>query len=186
MLAINAVQILREQHDEDGLQLRSKEVPEGWRETWSSEDSRIWERVGSPIRTGGVVSTEDATVKVVDQSNSRVVLEVQEVGADGGEAVLSRLAWPGYTVSGSASIGEPLRDYLLRIDLPAGTQNETVVLEFRPPGWSLVVISLILSINGAIFWSVVASLRRKKRSSGPALSSANHAERLGGSGSSTS
>lgn len=162
LLALNAVQILRAGDDEYGVELRAKEVPDGWRETWSSDDSRIWERVGPPAVTGGVVSADNATVAVVEQSETRVVLDVENVGTGGGEAILSRLAWPGYSVTGDAALGQPLRGYLLRVDLPATSEKQTVVIEFRPPGWLVVITSLALGVLGASCWSVLHLWQRRR------------------------
>lgn len=163
LLSINAVQILRSGDDEFGTELRAKEVPVGWQQTWSSRNSRIWERVGTPAKTGDVVATEDASVVVLEQSDTRVEMRVDSTGPDGGAVTFSRLAWPGYSASGGAAIGQPLRGYLLRIDLPPTTESQSVIVEFRPPGWWIVVGSIVLSLIGLVSWSLV-HVRQRGRS----------------------
>lgn len=108
------------------------------------------------------MSADNATVAVVEQSETRVVLDVENVGTGGGEAILSRLAWPGYSVTGDAALGQPLRGYLLRVDLPATSEKQTVVIEFRPPGWLVVITSLALGVLGASCWSVLHLWQRRR------------------------
>jgi hypothetical protein len=163
LLSINAIQILRQVDDPSGVRLRAAVVPDGWRQTFSTANSRVWERAGEPTKTGEVVFSEDADVVVLDQTDRRLVMRVDSVGEDGGRVVLSRLAWPGYTVSEGATIGEPLRDYLLSVEVSPTAADQVIVVEFQPPGWVLVVSSIVISIIGAVVWSLLHERGRRRR-----------------------
>ena len=68
--------------------------------------------------------------------------------ATGGKVVLSRIPWPGYTVD-EATLGRPLADVLLTVDIPAEAQGQVVTLHWSPPGWHLELLTLWLAIGAA-------------------------------------
>jgi hypothetical protein len=93
-----------------------------------------------------------------------VRLRVDDVPDGGGTVVLSRLAWPGYTVDG-ARLVDPLGDQLIRIHIEPEASGDEVVLHFSPPGWAFQLACLFLAVALAISWSVASWLvgRRKRR-----------------------
>jgi hypothetical protein len=99
---------------------------------------------------------------MVEESKRTVRLHVDSTAADGGSVVLSRLAWPGYTVDGG-TLADPLRDYLLRVDLPAGSTGTDVVVSFSPPGWTVELGALVVSVAGAVLWGAAAGLGTRRR-----------------------
>jgi hypothetical protein len=99
----------------------------------------------------------------VSETSREVRIRVDGMEESPGKAVLSRLAWPGYKADG-ASVSAPLRGYLLAVDIPAGSVGKTLTISFEPPGWPVVVVSIILSIGVAAAWTVAElTLSRRRR-----------------------
>ncbi|MGE2847409.1 hypothetical protein ACQGFI_30945 [Rhodococcus sp. 2.95] len=86
---------------------------------------------GQPGRVSATVNA-DAQSEYMSVKNERV--RVSSPG--GGSVVFARLAWPGYTATLD---GEPiptkgLGGTYLYVDLPPGTDNAELVINFRSPG----------------------------------------------------
>ena len=86
---------------------------------------------------------------------------VDSVYGDHASVVLSRLAWPGYRVSG-ARLGHPLGGHLVRVRITGADVGKTIVVTFRPPGWRLELASLAAALALGVGWSVVEWLRRRR------------------------
>jgi hypothetical protein len=129
---------------------------------WSVASDEIYTTVfvrDSPVATAGGVawSSEGTSVEILEQDDARLELRVGAVGSDGA-VVLSRLAWPGYTVDG-ATFADETRGYLLTIDLRDARPGDVVVVEFRPPGWWLEVACLALALILLVGWPIAHSFR---------------------------
>ena len=92
---------------------------------------------------------------------------MDQVPAEGGVVVLSRLAWPGYAARG-ATLADPTDGYLLTLDVPPGSAGRQVLVDFDPPGWHAEVASLGLGVLGGLGWSAVLAARRRRRVSAAA------------------
>jgi hypothetical protein len=102
----------------------------------------------------------------VSNSSSQVTFKVDEVPASGGTVTLGRIAWPGYTADG-ATIVDPLRGYLLTVNVAPDMAGKTVTVSFQPPGWTLEIASLAAALLLGAAWSVVHALRGRRRSGSP-------------------
>jgi len=89
-----------------------------------------------------------------------VTFTVDAVAADDPEIVLSRLAYPGYRVDG-AEQGEPREGFLLTADL-SGAEGSTVTIDFRPPGWPVILPAGVLAVALGVGWSLFAVIRRRR------------------------
>lgn len=158
-MALNTVIVIKGEGLED-----EPEVPPGWR---LEERQFTWvlHRVDAVAAAGGVarVSGETAVTTLAADETS-VVLRVDDVGDAGGDVVFSRLAWPGYTVSGGGRLGDPERGFLLTIEVTPSDIGSTVTLTFRPPGWGFELTAIALAGVVASLWSAIwAWSRRRER-----------------------
>jgi hypothetical protein len=138
-------------------------VPDGWRVT--DEGKYVWtmERVEQMPPAGGVVWTDAGTdVEVLNQTDSSVTFRIDAVGSDG-EVVLSRLAWPGYTVDG-AELSSPLRGYLLAVNVTGVSPGGVVTVNFRPPGFVLEVGAASAAVILGVGWTILHTVRSRRRS----------------------
>lgn len=136
LLSIDVVQVLASD-EHPARTLASLPVPTGWSRAEASNQSVTWVRDGSTGSAGGVVHVSSG-VEVIGYASepNGVTVHLGAVPADGGQVVFSRLAWPGYTATG-ATLGQPLRGYLLTIDIPAEAAHTAVSVTFQPPGWTV-------------------------------------------------
>ena len=123
--------------------------------TWRVARNAPVEGAGGVVWTGE--GTEAETTSVTDTS---ATIRVDRVGSDS-RVVLSRLDYPGYGVDG-ARIADPVRDYLLTIDVGSVSPGSTVTVTFRPPGFVLEVVAAAVAILLMIGWSVLRLLERRK------------------------
>jgi hypothetical protein len=149
-----------------------KQPPAGWHVAARNPITVTWVRDQPRPTAGGVVWTSPGLqVRESSTSNLGTSFVVEHVPAKGGTAVLSRLAWPGYRVSG-ASLSQPLAGTLLTVKIPAEAAGRSVSVTFRPPGWGLEVASLIGAAGillVALFVELVAAVSqlRNKRMTYP-------------------
>lgn len=158
-LALNTVVVVKGPGLED-----LGEAPTGWsmreREyTWLLTRDEPVEEAGGIARIDG-----DASVREVSRDDLGVTFEVEDVSDGGARVVFSRLAWPGYTVSG-AELGEPDRDFLLTVDLTAGDIGSTVTVSFRPPGWGIEVAAAVAALLIGLSWTMLEIVVRRRRAS---------------------
>ncbi|MET4588883.1 hypothetical protein [Arthrobacter sp. 754] len=162
LLSIDTVQLLR---DPDPLSdgAFNASPPVGWREASRSVDTATWVRDQPLLNTGQLVWSSDGTaLSLVSESNQEVVLRVDRMGDAAGKAVLSRLAWPGYDADGAA-ITAPHRGYLLAMDIPAGSAGKIITVRFEPPGWPVVVGSIVLALGVSAAWTLAELFLRRGR-----------------------
>ncbi|MGN7704479.1 hypothetical protein [Cellulosimicrobium sp. 22601] len=166
LLSVNAVQVLaRPGAPKEGQAdpYENASPPVGWTEVTRDETSAVWVREEPVAGAGGVVWSDPGIVLSSVETDSRSVsFQVDEVPADGGQVVLSRLDWPGYDVVG-ATQGESLRGYLLTIDVPAASEGKTVSVTFTPPAWNACLAALAIALVGATAWGVTSAVTRRRR-----------------------
>jgi hypothetical protein len=75
--------------------------------------------------------------------------------------VLSRLDYPGYSISGAAKV-DPARGWLLTVDVSDASPGDTVVVTFRPPGFALIIAALVLAGVLAVVWPLLRTRRRRR------------------------
>lgn len=162
-LHLNAVIVIRGEGVES-----APEAPSGWTMA-AREFTWLYTRDTPTDRAGGVTRTSDGvSVTPVSTSDTEVSFRVDEVPSDGGDVVLSRLAWPGYSVSG-ATLSDPARGYLVNVSVSPESIGETVTVSFRPPGWTLEIAAAGFAALVAAFMigEVYVGRRRRKRETPP-------------------
>ena len=102
----------------------------------------------------------------VAQDSGKATFRVDALPASGGKAVLSRLNWPGYSTQG-ASLDDPLRGYLVQLDLNGSSVGSVITVEFQPPGWVAVVASMISALLLMIAWLTFHLWRHPRRRESP-------------------
>lgn len=147
--------------------MRWRTPPAGWHLADRNPVALTWVRDHPSAPAGGVSWASPGTsVQTVAEGPLGVTLRVTGVPAGGGSVVLSRIAYPGYTVSGpaSADLAAPLNGYLLRVSIPANATGRTVTVTYRPPGWHVELASAGLGAALAVVWSGLWLARRRRRS----------------------
>lgn len=158
-LSLDTIQMIKSSYQTDVWSA----PPAGWRLAEDGTYTATWVRERPVGPAGGAVWTTGGTVvREVSRAADRVVLRVEEVPAEGGRVALSRLAWPGYRVSGG-SVAEPVDGYLLAVDVPAGSAGQDVEITFRPPGWAVEVGALVAAGLLAVLAGVLHLLLRRRR-----------------------
>jgi hypothetical protein len=171
LLSIDTIQLLRDP-DPRSIEAFNGGPPAGWHEAGRSPDSVVWVRNQPLLNTGQIVWTSEGTgLSLVSESSREIVFRVDRMSDVAGRVVFSRLAWPGYDADG-ASIGAPLRGYLLEADIPADSVGDIVTLRFDPPGWPTVIGSIVLAAGIGVGWSAVELVLLRRRRPRAASSSA--------------
>lgn len=144
-------------------------APAGWRETvrtpkvvvlqhdspYPWPDSRLsWVSPGTTVAGASGTTTQET-------------VELSEVRAGATRLAFARLGWPGYTAEMN---GQPVevsrsRAGLLTVRLPAGTQPGTLVVRFRPPGFTVGLLLAALGLLGAAALAAWPGLRRRRSES---------------------
>lgn len=134
--------------------------PAGWSVSETTPYTVVWRRDTRLPTAGGVVAaSEGLRVEQTTGAAREVALRVDSVGAEGGTVTLSRLAWPGYTVSGG-ELADPLDDILVRVTVPAGSAGSTITVRWEPPGWKVEVAAWSTAVVGGVLWVLLAWLVR--------------------------
>jgi hypothetical protein len=162
LLSIDTIQLLRDP-DPRSIAAFNGGPPAGWHEAGRSPDSVVWVRNQPLLNTGQIVWTSEGTgLSLVSESSREIVFRVDRMSDVPGRVVFSRLAWPGYDADG-ASIGAPLRGYLLEADIPADSVGDIVTIRFDPPGWPAVIGSIVLAAGIGVGWSAVELVLLRRR-----------------------
>ncbi|MCI9889625.1 hypothetical protein JT358_14335 [Micrococcales bacterium 31B] len=159
----------------DSILIDKAEVPQAEYESpmpgWSvaTQDARVilWTR-DTPVGAAGGVVWADRDLQYSNSSISdrETVVKIGTVPEGGARLVLSRLAWPGYTVQGDATLQTPTNGYLVTVQVPETAAGTTLTVRWDPPRWNLlqgaggaaVLLSLLLIVGSAIL-----SSRRKAK-----------------------
>ena len=159
LLSLDAVQVL----GTDASTVASP--PAGWHVQSTTPDSALWVRNTPVPSVGGIVWTSSGVTVhelSLSRSDTQVRFSVSAVPSSGGRVVLSRLAWPGYTVRG-ATEGSPLRGYLLQVDLAPSAVGTTVTVQFAPPAWTLSKVLVLGAPVATLLWMCVELIIRRRR-----------------------
>lgn len=148
---------------------RLDQPPAGWTIVAQSRWSVTWVRDHPVPGAGGVVWTSSG-VRVDQQhvGDQSVRFRVASVPAGGGTVIFSRLAWPGYAVSG-ASLASPTDKFLVTVHLAPSSAGRTVTLDWNPPGWGIEVAAWWLAVLGGLAWSLAMGVRGWRRRRVPAI-----------------
>jgi hypothetical protein len=165
LLSIDSVQLIRDTADEGVSRLQSVPVPEGWHVAETTDNTLLWVRDTPHLNTGGVVwQSSGVQLSTVSADSRGVVLKVDAVPDSGGTAVLSRLDWPGYEAHG-AELADPLRGYLLHLEVDGGSIGKEISIEFLPPAWPVVVGGIIAALILIFGWLVADTFHRLRNRS---------------------
>lgn len=163
LLSIDSVQLIRELNDAGTSKISAVAVPEGWHVAETTENTVLWVRNNPHLDTGNVVwQSTGVQLTTVSMSSQKVVLRVDSLPQGDASAVLSRLDWPGYSVQG-AQLADPLRGYLFKLDLSESSVGTEVTIEFQPPGWPFVIISMVAALTMICGWLLMEAWRRLRR-----------------------
>lgn len=174
LLRVDTVQIVRDAADATGSELAKAAPPSGWSVASRTPDTVMWTR-DAPLGSVGapVYASEGTKIEPVSNSSTQVTFKVNEVPASGGNVTLGRIAWPGYTADG-ATVGDPLRGYLLTVNVAPDMAGKTVTVSFQPPGWNVELTSLAAALLLGAAWSLVHSLRSRRRTDSTTQPTALH------------
>lgn len=140
-------------------------IPDGWHLAEEGTHTWLLQRDEALPDAGGVSWTgEGISVTVTHRTDTAVTFTVDDVGADP-RVVFSRLHYPGYSVSG-ASFADPLRGYLLTVDVSDVEPGQEVTVRFLPPPFPVLVASFVLALIVAGAWLAVRSRVRRRVSAG--------------------
>ena len=145
LLSTDTIQILA-----DGRwsieEIEAKEPPQGWHVAESDERSVTWVRDAETPPAGSAVWASDGTTFTQGpESDLSSTVHIDSVGPEGGTIVFSRLDWPGYTASGATISEDPVRGYLLTVDVPPDAAGTDVTVTFRPPAWRAILAAMALA-----------------------------------------
>lgn len=153
----------------DFPEARLASPPRGWRVASSTKNAVMWVR-DRPVPTAGGVVWSSPGVSVTELSNDdRGASFRLNATTSGGKVVLSRLAWPGYEVSGAFET-DRTDGYLLTIDVSQASAGDLVTVRYSPPGWAFERLSLVAALLLATMWPMGQAWRRRRRRSAVAAS----------------
>lgn len=174
-LHIDNVQILKESFNKPQVGMASNnyvsrdeeveipKVPAGWHVAAETEGTILWSRDVPLGPAGGVTWTRPGTqLSEVSRDETKVVLKVEEVPAEGGRAALSRLPWPGYSIDGAQFTNRPVGGYLLGLAIPADAKGKLITISFEPPGWRIGIALWAIAVAGMLIWSLTTLVRRRR------------------------
>jgi hypothetical protein len=137
--------------------------PVGWHVSQRAAHSEVWTRDIPVASAGGVVWASPGTrVTVLDEDKRNVRLRIDATGPNGGKVTFSRLAWPGYSING-ATKADPMRDYLLTVDVAADSAGNELSVSFSPPGWHAEIAAIIAAVLIALGWGGTEGVRALDR-----------------------
>lgn len=137
------------------------QLPEGWRLAKEGEYTWLIVRDEPLPSAGGVVWSSPGTeVSVVEQSDTAVTFVVNR-SDDDGRVVLSRLLYPGYSID-NADFADPLRGYLLSVDVSSVEPGQEVTVRFLPPPFPVLAVSICMALLLGAAWTVLALRRRRQ------------------------
>lgn len=165
LLSIDTLLIFDDPQTTDGL--FNAQPPAGWHRIERADtDTVAWQRDQLTEPAGGVTWTSSGLqITSVVSTDRSLRITLGDVPAQGGRIVTSRLAWPGYTASG-ATITDPLRGYLLTLDVPSSAAGTSVEVLFTPPGWRMGSVLIVAAPGLALLWSAGFVVLRRRRRSG--------------------
>lgn len=144
--------------------------PAGWTIVDQTRWTVTWVRNHPVPSAGGVVWTSHGVRLSDEQGDAQSVrFRVDRLPSGGGTVVFSRLAWPGYEVSG-ASLAAPTEKMLVTVHLDRSSAGRTVTLAWSPPGWTSELTAWWLAVLGGLAWSIAMVIYGRRRRRVPAIS----------------
>lgn len=141
------------------------EAPEpapGWSLDRSGAFTWLYTRDATAPPAGGIAWTGEGTrVTVEEQGDASLAFRVDEVGSDA-RVVLSRLDYPGYGIGGAARV-DPLRGWLLTVDVSGAQPGDLVTVSFRPPGFAAMIVAGGLAAVILVGWPILVSRQRRRK-----------------------
>lgn len=163
LLSISSVLLVRRDFGADTV---PPAPPPGWHVANESALSLTWVRDQPLPPAGGLVwASPGLAVTQVSSTTREARVRVDRAPSQGGQLVFSRLAWPGYAVSGGG-LAAPVDGYLLTVDVPATAAGQTIAVRYSPPGWQIERLAGLLGVGLGAVWSLafaVARLVRRRR-----------------------
>lgn len=131
--------------------VKNKQVPAGWHLQTYDSDMFILQRNQKTGKAGGVVWSSSPVTQV---KNGTYTVKLKVPASDNDtKVVLSRMAWPGYSVSKDASISKPHRGYLLTLKVKPSQKTETVTIKFKAPGYNISVLAIGSAVVYIFIWA---------------------------------
>ncbi|MCP2296066.1 hypothetical protein APR11_002494 [Nocardia amikacinitolerans] len=147
---------------------RDHPAPPGWQWVdYRGHERFIWvlERQGGPASTrdGAIAHTSGVTATSTG-SYDDITTRAKVSSATGGRVVFSRLTWPGHrvTLNGRELPTFDIARSFLAVDIPPGTRNAELVVDWRPPGWQIGIGTAIAGLAGlgVLQWAYLRARRR--------------------------
>lgn len=142
-------------------------APPGWK--WADYPGHeryilVLEREGGAVSVVNGVIANTTGVSAVSTLTDGTTARARITSAEGGRVVLSRLAWPGHriTLNGRAIAHGTVAGTFLAVDIPAGTSNAELVVDWMPPGWEISLATAGAGVTGVglLQWSYLRNRRR--------------------------
>ncbi len=154
LLGINSIYLVKVAFHSHSWQA----VYPGWSIVSDTPGVRLLVRDTPVPNAGSVVSTTPGLqVRVTRETESRVDFEVIKAAASDGRVVLSRMPWPGYTVTGG-TLGAATEGFLLTVDVPADAVGHTISVEYRPAGFGVMASAAVVIAALLVLWAVLTVL----------------------------
>ncbi|MET0479737.1 MAG: hypothetical protein ABWZ69_00115, partial [Mycetocola sp.] len=141
------------------------DVPDGWHIVEDTTVARLIVRDDPIPGAGGVVaSSAGVDVEMVSSDNTGARFRVVENSEPGGSVTLSRIPWPGYQTSAGTLMEEPVDDFLLGVSLDGVAPGTVVTVEYRSPGYLVMIGAALLAALLAVVWTVLRAFGRTRGS----------------------
>lgn len=149
LMKVDRVVLQRAQY----LDVDSRPAPPGWKWVDYPGHERyiaVLEREGGPISTHNGFIADSPGVTTTPIGRDSVTSHIRVTSADGGQVVFARLAWPGYRVTlNGHDIGfHTIANIFVAVDIPPGTQDSDLLVEWRPPGWKIGIATALAGLVG--------------------------------------
>ena len=163
LLGIDHVQLWRNTFGERDV----TRPPPGWKVSQDGRYTLLWSR-DSPRMLTGAVTYASPGVEYVVESNieDKVVVRATNPGGEPGRLVFARLAWPGYNSDG-AELTDPVRGYLLSVEVPAGVRGQEITVRYEPPGLGVGLMAAGLAVLLLLGAEVLRRRARQERAGEP-------------------
>lgn len=136
--------------------------PSGWHLAGSTPYTVTWVRDRVVPGAGGVVwASPGVRLGATTDSSRTATARVTHVPPGGGTVVFSRLAYPGYRVSGGA-LAKPIGHYLLTVHVRPGTAGRTLAVTYTPPGYHAELACGAIAVGFGLLWSVWWQVRVRR------------------------
>lgn len=137
-------------------------TPSGWRVSTANQNAVLWVRDQPVAPAGGVVwSSPGLLVTPLSQDDRGASFRVDKA-APNAKVVLSRLAWPGYVVTGAME--STMTDgYLLSLDVSKTPPGTVVTVHFAPPGWAVERATLAAALLLGVSWPLGEALLARRK-----------------------